>query len=265
MAPRMSRSLLAAATAALVALPTSAFALESFTPGSDPCLGDPAAAPYVDRDEVREPHKKAVDCTFDNGVMVGSPTSPLSAVTGEREFRPNESVSRAQMATIIVNALEHAGYTLPDNAPDAFTDDDGSVHEDNIDKLAATGIVNGTSDTNYSPGRPIKRDQMASLLVQAAEAAYGDTTGFETTANTVFPDVNSQNVHKSNIVVASEYLGLIVGDGQGRFNPGAETRRDWMATFASRLVDMTLLDTSEPASDPASGPNVGNGNGQIGG
>lgn len=264
MAPRTSKALLAAATAALVALPTSAFALESFTPGSDPCLGDPAAAPYVDRDEVREPHLKAVDCTFDNGVMVGSPTGPLSPVTGERQFNPGQSVSRAQMATILVNSLEAAGYTLPANAPDAFTDDDGSVHEDNINKLAASGIASGTSATTYSPGRAIERDQMASLLVQAAEAAYGTT--FNAPKSTFFPDVSSNNVHVRNITVASEWLGLIVGDGQGRFNPSAETRRDWMATFSSRLVDMVLIDAEDPASDPATGPTVGqDGSRAIGG
>jgi hypothetical protein len=264
MASTKSRTLLAAATAALVALPTAAFGLESFTPGEDPCLGDPAEAPYVDRDEVREPHLKAVDCTFENGVMVGSPTGPLSPVTGEREFNPGASVSRAQMATILVNSLEAAGYTLPADAPDAFTDDDGSVHEDNINKLAATGIVNGTSETEYSPGRAIKRDQMASLLVQAAEAAYG--TDFNAPKSTLFPDVSANNVHVRNITVASEWLGLIVGDGQGQFNPNAETRRDWMATFSSRLVDMVLIDADDPASDPQSGPTVGqDGNRDISG
>lgn len=248
-----SRPLLAAVSAILVALPTAASA-QSFTPGDDPCLGDPPPAPYVDRDEARDPHLRAIDCTFDNGVMVGEFTVP-GAATGERRFHPGQPVTRAQMATIVVNALEYAGYTLPEAPPDAFTDDTGNVHEDNINKLAATGIVSGKSESEYAPNAKIRRDEMATVLVQAAEMAYG--SDLEPASGNPFSDVSSSNVHRDNIIVASEILGIAVGQEDGTFQPGAATRRDWMATFASRLVDMTLIDAEEPASDPATGPTVG--------
>lgn len=237
MASTKSRILLAAATAALVALPTSAFALESFTPGEDPCLGDPAAAPYVDRDEVREPHLKAVDCTFDNGVMVGEPTSPLSAVTGERVFNPGESVSRGQLATIIVNSLEHAGYTLPDNAPDAFTDDDGTVHEASIDAVAAIGVMQGTSDTTFAPQAPVTRAQLATIIAAAYEAMLGEPLPAGPDA---FRD-DDGSVHEPNINAAAA-AGLASGRSATTFEPAWAVTRAQGASFLTRLLDAWYVD-----------------------
>lgn len=246
MATKRSRALLAAATAALVAMPTAASA-QSFTPPNDPCLGDPPPAEYSDRDEIIKLHLPAVDCTTDNGIFEGSLT-----VGTEREFNPASPLTRAQMASIIARALEYAGYELPAAPPDAFQDDTTSVHQLNINKLAAVGIVKGKSDTEFDPEVPVKRDQMASFLVRAAEVAFG--TEFEPTVANPFSDLRDENVHRDNIIVASNQLGLAIGHANSTFDAGALTRRDHAATFISRLVDIILIDAGEPASDPASGP-----------
>jgi hypothetical protein len=246
MAPsKRSRTLLAAATAALVAIPTAASA-QSFTPADDPCLGDPPPAEYEDRDQIIEIHLPAVDCTTDNGIFQGN-----ISLEGRR-FNPAASLTRAQMASIIARALDHAGYELPAVPPDAFEDDTTSVHQLNINRLAAVGIVKGRTDTEFDPESPVRRDQMASFLVRAAEKAYG--TEFEPTSSGGFSDVLEGNVHRENVIVASEILGLAIGHPNGTFSPASMTRRDHAATFISRLVDMILIDAEEPASDPASGP-----------
>src|SRR5690606_27725672 len=50
---------------------------------------------------------------------------------------------------------------------DAFPDDDGSVHEANINRLAAIGVVEGKTDGNYYPGEDVNRAQMASFLIRS--------------------------------------------------------------------------------------------------
>lgn len=246
MATKRSRTLLAAATAVLVALPTAASA-QSFTPVDDPCLGDPPPADYVDRDEIIEIHLPAVDCTTDNGIFEGQLT-----IGTEREFNPASPLTRAQMASIIARALEFAGYELPAVAPDAFQDDTTSVHQPNINKLAAVGIVEGKSDTEFDPEAPVNRDQMASFMVRAAEKAFG--TEFEPVGPNPFSDLSDENVHRDNIIVAATQLGLAIGHADSTFDAGAHTRRDHAATFISRLVDIILIDAEQPATDPASGP-----------
>jgi hypothetical protein len=60
-----------------------------------------------------------------------------------------------------IEAMSHS--TLP-AGPDAFGDDEGDVHEADIDALAAIGVVTGTGPGTYSPNAGLRRDQMASLL-----------------------------------------------------------------------------------------------------
>lgn len=239
-----------AAVVMALATPSSASA-ETFIDPDDACLGEPGAAPFADRDRVIDVHLNNVDCAFAAGILVGETED------GERFLRPGNSVTRAQMATIVVGALEHAGYNLPDSPADAFTDDDQSVHEDNINTLAAIGIVEGVSDGRYRPHAPVTRAQMLTMMVQAAEVAYG--TEFEPVTGNPFTDVSDSNVHKDNIIVGSNVLGITAGSSENEFNPGANTRRDWIATFITRLVDMILIDAETPADDPASGPTIDDG------
>ena len=51
-----------------------------------------------------------------------------------------------------------------------FVDDDGSVFEQDIEKLAAAGITAGCNppaNTNFCPDSPLTRGQMAAFLVRA--------------------------------------------------------------------------------------------------
>ena len=55
------------------------------------------------------------------------------------QYCPDSYVSRGQMAAFLVRAL---GYT-DDGGGDLFTDDDGSIFEDAIDKLGTAGVTKG--------------------------------------------------------------------------------------------------------------------------
>lgn len=87
-------------------------------------------------------------------------------------FCPNQPVSREQIASFLARAFE-----LSDGAgADHFRDDNGSVHEDNIDRLYAAGVTNGcdvTDPTLFCPGDSLARAQFASLLVRALENLAG--------------------------------------------------------------------------------------------
>ncbi len=81
-------------------------------------------------------------------------------------FCPDDPVSRGQMAAFLVRAY---GYG-PSGDPDRFSDDDGSIFEDEINRLAAAGITKGCNppaNTRFCPDSPVQRDQMASFLGRA--------------------------------------------------------------------------------------------------
>jgi len=85
---------------------------------------------------------------------------------GPDSYCPGDNVTRAQMASFLVDAFD-----LPASAVDAFVDDGASVHEPNINALAASGITGGCALANsYCPGNDVTRAQMAAFLKRALTA-----------------------------------------------------------------------------------------------
>jgi hypothetical protein len=87
-------------------------------------------------------------------------------------FCPAETVTRGQMAAFLVRAL---GLGPADG--DVFTDDDGSVFEDDINRLAGVEITRGCGPGLFCPEDEVTREQMAAFLVRAfllAAAPDGD-------------------------------------------------------------------------------------------
>ena len=78
---------------------------------------------------------------------------------GPRLYCPGTVVKRAQMATFLVSALD-----VPPTSGDYFDDDEGSAHEDSINRLAAAGIVHGCGERSYCPRESVTRAQMAVYL-----------------------------------------------------------------------------------------------------
>src|SRR3546814_14662816 len=69
------------------------------------------------------------------------------------------------MASFVARFLEAAGGNLPDG-DDYFEDDDGLVHEDAINSLAALGIVQGVGSARFDPKSDVDRAQTAALLAR---------------------------------------------------------------------------------------------------
>ena len=77
-------------------------------------------------------------------------------------FCPEEVVSREVMAAFLNRAL-----VLPPATQDYFTDDNNSIFEDDINRLAEAGITTGCGGTNFCPTNIVDRGQMAAFLVRA--------------------------------------------------------------------------------------------------
>lgn len=94
----------------------------------------------------------------------------LGLVQGARDgiYEPSEPVKRGQMAAFLIRLAAQLGVEEVE-ADDAFTDDDGTAHEAEINQAAALGLAQGTTETSFSPGRPVRREQMASFLARMLE------------------------------------------------------------------------------------------------
>ncbi|MGI9641242.1 MAG: DUF5011 domain-containing protein, partial [Acidimicrobiia bacterium] len=82
------------------------------------------------------------------------------------EYCPDRFLTRGQAAAMFVRAL---GFT-DNGGGDLFDDDDVSVFEDDIDKLATAGVTRGCNppaNTRFCPTRFITRGQIAAFLARA--------------------------------------------------------------------------------------------------
>jgi hypothetical protein len=80
-------------------------------------------------------------------------------------FCPDDALTRGQMAAFLVRALD-----LAPAEEDAFVDDEDSIFEDDINRLAAAGITKGCDppdNTRFCPDDAVTRAQMASFLVRS--------------------------------------------------------------------------------------------------
>ncbi|HSJ33840.1 MAG TPA: S-layer homology domain-containing protein [Acidimicrobiia bacterium] len=101
-----------------------------------------------------------------NGLAASEITKGCNPPDNTR-FCPHSPVTRAQMASFLVRALD-----LPAADQNPFTDTAGSVHLDDIDALAQADITKGCNppdNTRYCPNDPVTRAQMASFLVRALD------------------------------------------------------------------------------------------------
>ncbi|MFA9446036.1 S-layer homology domain-containing protein [Egicoccus sp. AB-alg6-2] len=81
----------------------------------------------------------------------------------DRTFRPDDTVTRAQMASFLARALELRPVT-----DHGFTDVAGA-HAGNIGAVARAGITTGYPDRTFRPDDTVTRAQMASFLARALD------------------------------------------------------------------------------------------------
>ena len=143
-------------------------------------------------------------------------------------YCPDARVTRGQMAAFLVRALG-----LTERLDDPFTDDDGSIFEGDIERLAAAGITRGCNppaNTRFCPDANVTREQMAAFLVRAL--GYTDNGGGD-----LFID-DDGSVFEGDI----DRLGT-AGVTRGcnppantRFCPGSNVTRGQMAAFLHRAL-----------------------------
>jgi polyhydroxybutyrate depolymerase len=111
-----------------------------------------------------------------------------------------------------------------------FTDDDGSVHEADIEGLAASGITSGCSETRFCPDSPVTRGQMAAFLHRGLDDSLTPGEPVE------FTD-DDASVFQSDIEWLAA-VGVTTGCGPGLFCPDDVVTRGQMAAFLVRALDL---------------------------
>lgn len=89
-------------------------------------------------------------------------------------FGPGMPVTRAQMTSLLVQALRWSTGEELLAAGGPYFPDVAGVHAANIDVAHELGLASGRADGSFGPGLDVRRDQLASLLVRTYDQLVQD-------------------------------------------------------------------------------------------
>ncbi|MEA2002694.1 MAG: FG-GAP-like repeat-containing protein, partial [Actinomycetota bacterium] len=146
---------------------------------------------------------------------------------GNDRFCPDDNVTRGQMAAFLVRALD-----LTDGGTVDFVDDDSSIFESDIEKLAAAGITHGCNppgNDRFCPEDNVTRGQMAAFLVRALDLTDRGTVDFIDDDNSIF----ESQIEKLAAAGITQGCNPPAND---RFCPEDNVTRGQMAAFLRRAI-----------------------------
>ena len=110
----------------------------------------------------------------------------------------------------------------------SFSDTAGHRFETEIEWLAAQGITRGCSAERYCPRESVTRGQLAAFLTRAFQLPASDRDYFRDDAGSAFEDDINRIAH----------AGVTTGCGARLYCPQTVVKRDQMATFLVRALDV---------------------------
>jgi hypothetical protein len=145
---------------------------------------------------------------------------------GDGAFRPEQSITRAEFAALLVKALQLQ------NAGDGRVFADTATHwsRDIVAIAESHGIVGGYDENHFGPDDSITREQMAVMAVKAAKLDQGP-------AQAAFTDSNTISSWAKGSVSAAVQNGIMNGYPDSSFRPQGNTTRAEAMTVIWNLIN----------------------------
>ncbi|HTL90170.1 MAG TPA: family 10 glycosylhydrolase [Leptolyngbya sp.] len=164
--------------------------------------------------------RSCIESLTQKSVILGFPNN---------QFRPNDSVTRAQFAAMVVNAFPDQ-INSPDRNPLQFRDVSANFWaRDAIQKAYRSGFFSGFEDGTFRPDLAIPRVQALTAL--ASGLKLKPTSAIDLT-NKVFSDIRDvPNYAKSAIAATTERKISVNFPDARRLNPNLSASRGEIAAF----------------------------------
>ena len=96
-----------------------------------------------------------------------------------------------------------------------FSDKESINHTEAVETVSTLGIINGLPDGSYGPDQLVDRASMAKMITLALNGGSEPILGTKTTPT--YSDI--KGTWAETYIEYCSSMGIIAGDGQGRFNP----------------------------------------------
>ena len=171
---------------------------------------------------------------FYDGVKYVSDREIMTGVD-EGIFAPQSNTTRAQLVTMLYRLA--GSPDLPEEGLDyPFSDVDASSwYGPAVYWARANGIVTGTSDTTFTPDRPVTRQEMAAILHRYAEFAGYDVSASADLSG--YTDAGDIAGYAQTAMAWANGAGLVTGTSDTTLSPTGSAVRGQVATILMRFVE----------------------------
>jgi len=147
----------------------------------------------------------------------------------ESEYAPNGTITRAEFATLLVQALQLKG-DIKVTFNDVYTND---WYYQYVNVAALHGLVSGVGSGQFDPNANITRQDMAIMIMKAYEKRIG--TSVKSVAVEI-KDLSTVSQYAKDRVLAARFNQLIGGYPDGTFKPLANATRAEAAQMVGNLL-----------------------------
>ncbi|MBQ3378750.1 MAG: S-layer homology domain-containing protein [Clostridia bacterium] len=146
-------------------------------------------------------------------------------------FAPDGDTTRAMAVTMLWRM---------EGSPEAESDvtfadvDSDAWYADAVSWAAENGVVNGTSETTFSPDDPVTREQLAAILYRCANAKGEGFTG-AWAFRLDYPDVSEVSEYAYEPLCWMTMHGIMQGMADGTLSPASRATRAQIATMFMRF------------------------------
>ena len=141
--------------------------------------------------------------------------------------RPNGSISRAEVATVLFRLLKDDVRTQNLTKDNAYSDvPDTAWYSTAVSTLSKMGVISGYPDGTFRPNAPITRAEFAAMIARFDETAKS--------ADTPFTDISG---HWAENAIGKAYgNGWVEGSSKTVFSPESNLTRAETATLLNRVL-----------------------------
>lgn len=180
-------------------------------------------------------------------------------------FRPEQAVTRAALAKILVLSLQLAEE--PEAASEFEDVPEDAWYRGYAGALVKAGITQGASATAFSPNDPVTREQMAVFFIRA----FGlEDKANKTALEMPFADIDQVSDWARPYVALAYHMGFIQGishaDGTLSFAPGEHAQRQALARLAYQFKynrDPYLVIANRIVNERSGGADPGQAPGSV--
>ncbi|BBH22467.1 hypothetical protein Back11_38120 [Paenibacillus baekrokdamisoli] len=182
-----------------------------------------------------QPTDPAVGITFSDIAGHWAEASIKQAVSGgivkgytDGTFKPGKTVTRAEFAVMLMNALKPQG----EGAALTFTDkaEIGAWAQQAVAQAVQAGIIKGYEGGTFRPNAVITRVEMAAMIANTLKLAS------ESNSSTGFADDKDIPSWAKGAVGALKKFGLLEGKGGNKFDPTATATRAEAVTVILKML-----------------------------